>query len=265
MVIVLYLLLGAVSGVLAGLFGVGGGVILVPALVYALQLQGFAAESVTHIAVATSLAIICITSISSARTHHKNGLVLWPVFKALTPGIILGVIAGTYFIQFISGAWLQFSIGVFLLLVALRMFMGVKLANYHLPPKPVLLFSGSVIGFVSSLFGIGGGSLTVPLLSKFGITMQRAVATSAACGVSIAFAATFVNAWYKNEALSGTIWGLGNIYLPAFFGVALMSAPFAKVGANWAKKLDALLLKRLFAVFVVLVGVSLMKNSWELL
>lgn len=265
MVIVLYLLLGAASGVLAGLFGVGGGVILVPALVYALQLQGFAAQSVTHIAVATSLAIICVTSISSARAHHKNGLVLWQVFKALSPGIVFGVVVGTYCIRFISGPWLQFSIGVFLLLVALRMFFGVKPANYQLPKQMVLVFSGSVIGFASSLFGIGGGSLTVPLLSKFGITMQKAVATSAACGVTIAFAATFTNAWYKNAALANTDLALGNIYLPALFGVALMSAPFAKVGANLAKNLDALLLKRLFSVFVVLVGISLMKNSWELL
>lgn len=265
MVIVLYLLLGATSGVLAGLFGVGGGVILVPALVYALQLQGFAIDSVTHIAVATSLAIICITSVSSARAHHNNGLVLWPVFKALSPGIILGVALGTYCIQFISGAWLQFSIGVFLLFVAVRMFVGVKPANYQLPKSPVLVFSGWVIGFVSSLFGIGGGSLTVPLLSKFGIVMQKAVATSAACGVTIAFAATFANALYQNDALSGNIWGLGNIYLPAFLGVALMSAPFAKLGANIAKNLDAQLLKRLFSFFVVLVGLSLMSNSWELL
>lgn len=265
MVIVLYLMLGAISGVLAGLFGVGGGVILVPALVYALELQGFAPEAVTHIAVATSLAIICVTSISSARTHHRNGLVLWPIFKALSPGIIVGVMLGTYAIRFISGPWLQLSIAVFLLLVAFRMFAGVKPANYQLPKQQVLVFSGSVIGFASSLFGIGGGSLTVPLLSKFGIAMQKAVATSAACGVTIAFAATFTNVWYKNEALAGNAWALGNIYLPAFLGVALMSAPFAKLGANWAKNLDALLLKRMFAIFVVLVAASLMHNSWELL
>ena len=251
----LYFVLGAFAGVIAGLFGVGGGVVIVPALVYAFAKQGVDAAILTHMAVGTSLAVICVTSVSSVRTHHKNGFVLWPVVKVMAPGSILGVMLGVYTVVQIPGVVLQLVIGSFLLLVSVQMgFQLMPAGERPLPSSAGLFSAGGFIGWVSAMFGIGGGSLTVPLLSFFGTRMQMAVATSAACGMPIAFAGAISNmvAGWGNGLTPA--WSLGFVYLPAFFGIALMSAPFANVGAQLAKKLPAQVLKRLFAVFLVIIG-----------
>ncbi len=257
-----YLFFGAFAGLIAGLFGVGGGVVIVPALIYAFTAQGVSVEVLTHMAVGTSLAIICVTSISSVLAHHKNGFIMWQVVKQMVPGLIIGGALGVQLASMIVGAHLQFIIGCFLVLVAIQMgFALVPEGNKTLPGRVGLFPVASIIGTLSAVFGIGGGSLTVPYLSIMGSKMQKAVATSAACGVPIAFASALANMYLGLQVTQGVEYTVGYIYLPAFFGVAIMSAPFAKVGANLAKRLPAKKLKRLFAVFLAIIGSYMILKS----
>lgn len=264
--LLLYALLGVFAGLIAGLFGVGGGVVLVPALIFSFAKLGLASEYLTHMAVGTSLAIICVTSISSVKAHHDNGFVQWNIFKPLAPGLIVGAILGVYLIRFVQGDLLQLIIGIFLCLVSVQMgFSLMPEGRRALPNGAALSGFGSVIGVVSAIFGIGGGSLTVPLLSHYGVKMQHAVATSAACGVPIAIFATLANAVSAIGQTEEIPYAIGFIYLPAFVGVAVMSAPSAKVGAMLAKNLDARKLKRLFAVFLVIIGSLMISKGTGLL
>ena len=193
-ILALYLAIGAVAGLVAGLFGVGGGVIIVPALIYAFAMQGLPEAILTHMAVGTSLAIICVTSISSVRTHHKNGFVLWPVVKVFAPGLVVGVIIGVYTVVNIPGHLLQLIMGCFLSVVAVQMgFNLMPKGQRSLPSTPAVLSFAAFSGWVSALFGIGGGSLNVPFLSYFSTPMQKSVATAAACGMPIAFAGAVMN------------------------------------------------------------------------
>ena len=162
----LYLLLGGFAGVLAGLFGVGGGLIIVPVLVFSFTAQGFDPQILTHLAVGTSLATIVFTSMNSILTHHRKGAVQWPVVLWMTLGILLGAALGSLTAASIQGPLLQKIIGLFA--IAMSVQMGFSLqpkASAGVPGRPVLAVAGAVIGWASAIFGIGGGSLTVPFLS----------------------------------------------------------------------------------------------------
>lgn len=260
--ILLYLVLGAFSGLVAGLFGVGGGAVIVPVLIYAFALQGVSPEVLTHMAVGTSLGVICLTSISSIKTHHQNGFVIWPYVKVMAPALFVGVMVGVLTAVQIPGPTLQWIIGSFLCAVSIQMAFNLMPKGERPAPGAVsLTAAGGFIGWVSALFGIGGGTLTVPYLSLYGTKMQNAVATSAACGFPIALGGALVNiyAGFGTEHLPEG--SLGYIYLPAFAGIALMSLPAAKVGANWAKRLPAPVLKRFFAGFLMLVGSSIILKA----
>ncbi|MBL4607176.1 MAG: sulfite exporter TauE/SafE family protein [Pseudomonadales bacterium] len=253
-----YILLGSVAGTLAGLLGVGGGLVIVPVLVYLFQQQGFAPEVLTHMAVGTSLATIVMTSISSIRTHHAHGAVQWSVFKQLVVGIVIGSLLGAVLADFIQGPWLQLLIGIFALVVAAQMGFGLKSqALRPLPGVKGMFISGGVIGSISALFGIGGGSVTVPLLTRFSVPAQQAVATSAACGLPIAVAGSvgfMATGWGQTQlpALS-----IGYIYLPAFLGIVLSSTLFAIFGARLAHQVSANTLKKIFALLLFVIGLRL--------
>lgn len=260
--VLLYLALGALSGLMAGLFGVGGGAVIVPVLIIAFARQGLDPAVLTHIAVGTSLAVICLTSISSVRAHHRNGFVDWPVVRVMAPALVIGVVAGVLTVVRIPGPVLQWIIGSYLCLIAIQMGFDLMPAGHRLQlTRRVQWLAGAVIGWVSALFGIGGGSLTVPFLSFYGVRMQHAVATSAACGFPIAVGGALSNmlaGWGQADLPAGS---LGYVYLPAFAGIALMSLPFAKLGANLAKNLPATVLKRIFAGFLVIIGGSLIGRA----
>ncbi|GFM52464.1 sulfite exporter TauE/SafE family protein [Pseudomonas capsici] len=254
---VLYLALGACAGVLAGLFGVGGGIIIVPVLVLSFGLQGFDASVLTHLAVGTSLATIVFTSINSVRAHHSLGAVRWPIFAWLTVGILFGAGLGSLTASYIAGPYLQKIIGVFALLVALQMALDLRpRASRGVPGKPGLTAAGVVIGWASAIFGIGGGSLTVPFLTWRSLSMQQAVATSAACGfpIAVASAISFMILGWHDPLLPPH--SLGFVYLPALLGIAVTSMFFARFGARLAHKLSPRLLKRLFATLLLCVGIS---------
>jgi len=252
----LYLALGACAGVLAGLFGVGGGIIIVPVLVLSFTLQGFDTSVLTHLAVGTSLATIVFTSIQSVWAHHRLGAVQWRIFAWMTLGILIGAGFGALTASYISGPYLQKIIGVFAILVAIQMFLDFKPKGSAAPGKPGLTIAGVVIGWASAIFGIGGGSLTVPFLTWRSLTMQQAVATSSACGfpIAVASAISFMILGWHDPLLPPH--SLGFVYLPALLGIALTSMFFARFGARLAHKLSARLLKRLFALLLVVVGTS---------
>ncbi|MFJ7882597.1 sulfite exporter TauE/SafE family protein [Pseudomonas sp. NPDC096917] len=253
----LYLVLGGFAGVLAGLFGVGGGIIIVPVLVFSFTLQGFNTEVLTHLAVGTSLATIIFTSINSIREHHRKGAVLWPLFTWMTLGILIGAGIGALTADAIAGPHLQKIIGVFALIIAVQMALELKpKASRTVPGKLGLTVAGSVIGWASAIFGIGGGSLTVPFLTWRSVPMQKAVATSSACGLPIALAGALsfmIIGWHNPDLPAHS---LGFVYLPALLGIALTSMFFARFGARLAHKLSPRLLKRLFAALLFCVGLS---------
>ncbi|WBE25851.1 sulfite exporter TauE/SafE family protein [Denitrificimonas caeni] len=257
----LYLVLGAIAGILAGLFGVGGGIIIVPVLVFSFTAQGFAPEVLTHLAVGTSLATIVFTSINSIREHNRRGAVQWNLFVWLAPGILAGAAVGGVTAALIQGPILQKIIGVFAICVALQLALNLTPKNPRpLPKRPELVAAGGIIGWASAIFGIGGGSVTVPFLVWRSVSIQQAVATSAACGFPIAFAGAVVfmsTGWHESQLPE---WSLGFVYLPAVLGIALTSMFFARFGARLAHRLPPLLLKRLFALLLTAVGISFLLN-----
>ena len=251
----LYLCLGLVAGLISGLFGLSGGVVIVPILIFTFAAQGFSPDVLTHLAIGTSLATIVITSISSIFAHHKRGAVLWPVVIWLTPGIMIGAALGATFAVNIGGPILQLCFGAFLCVVALTMMLSLQPEGAHPIPGVVgKSVMGTVIGFVSSIFGIGGGSLSVPGLSWFKVPMKNAVATSAASGLPIAISGTstyLVQGWQVVDLPAGA---LGFVYLPAFIGIVCASAFSAKWGAKLAHQLPADVLRIGFAILLLVIG-----------
>ncbi|WP_419812255.1 sulfite exporter TauE/SafE family protein [Bacterioplanoides sp.] len=255
MIFLLFLAVGAVAGLLAGLFGIGGGMVIVPVLVLTFAAQGISEAVLTHMAVATSLATIVFTSISSVREHHRNGAVDWPLVGQMTLGIVAGTGLGVLLISSVPGPVLQKIIGVFALLLAAKMFLGLNPdSDGSRPGKLGLTSAGGVIGFGSSWFGIGGGTFTVPYLTWMKVPMRQAVATSAACGLPIALTGAISNVVVGWNHADLPDWSTGFLYWPAIGGIVLTSVPFAKVGAKLAHTLDQTLLKKAFAALLVVVG-----------
>lgn len=250
---------GAVAGLLAGLLGIGGGMVIVPALVFVLPALGVAPEVLTQVAVGTSLACISVISVSSARAHHVRGGVVWRVFAAMAPGLVVGALAGAALAHVLPSLTLQRVVGVAALLVAARLLADFKPAPHReLPGAPGLAGAGGAIGTLSSLIGIGGGSLTVPYLIWCNVPVTRAVGTSAACGMPIAWAgaAGFVATGWS---LAGTgPLSIGYVSLPAAAGVVAGSLAFTPIGAGLAHRLPAATLKRVFALLLAVVGLRML-------
>ena len=251
----LYLILGAAAGALAGLFGIGGGLMIVPVLIFSFTAQGMEAETLAHLAVGTSLAAIVFTSLSSIRTHHSKGAVRWDLFRPMTVGIVVGAALGVYTAAGLSGSTLQVIIGCFTLAVSLKMALELTpKAGRNTPNRPGLVGVGGGIGWASALFGIGGGTLVVPFLTYCNVSMRHAVGTSAACGLPIAVAGATANVIIGSGKEGLPEYALGFVYLPAVLGIVLTSIPFARFGALLAHRLPPKLLRRTFALMLALIG-----------
>ncbi len=257
MELIIFLAIGALAGFAAGLFGVGGGTIIVPLLFIIFTQMDYSPDVIMHLALGTSLATIVVTSISSLMAHHKNGAVIWPVFKNLAPPMAIGCFLGAGVAGWLSGVHLQLIVGVFLIWVAYTMFVGAKKvldSTKILPSSAKQFMAGSVIGGASAIFGIGGGSLTVPYLTRYGVVMQKAVGTSAACGLPIAIAGALgfmIFGMNQQVNIPNTI---GFVHIYAFLGISVMSFFTAKLGAKVAHALSPQILKKCFAVLLVIVG-----------
>ncbi len=259
MEILAYLLTGSIAGLMAGLLGVGGGLVIVPALAWLFVMQGSMGEHVMHMAVGTSLAAIAPTSIASLLAHHRRGGVLWAVVRGLLPGIVLGALAGAWLARLVSSDGLALCFGLFEWAVALQLWSDLKPTGHRvLPGRFGLGVAGVLIGQVSALLGIGGATLTTPFLLWHGVNIRHAVGSSAACGLPIAVAGA---AGYSLTGLSAGM-GLpgttGFIYWPALIMLVLASVPAAPLGARLAHRLPHRLLQRLFALFLLLVGLKML-------
>lgn len=257
MELIIYLMIGAIAGFTAGLFGVGGGLIIVPILYVVFTHLNYDPNVVMHMAVGTSLATIIVTSISSVTAHHKKGAVLWNVVRNLAPGLVVGAFLGAGIADLLSGQGLQLLIGFFAIWVAFKMFRGANAVvdpSKQLPSTGVQVLAGGGIGVASAIFGIGGGSLTVPFLNKCGVVMQKSVATSAACGLPIALAGALGFVWFGYEAKVDVPNTIGYIHVYAFIGISVMSFITAKIGAKVAHLLSPAMLKKCFAGLLSTVG-----------
>ena len=250
-----YLALGAIAGTMAGLFGVGGGLIIVPALVFAFGPQGIDPSIAMHLAIGTSLATIVVTGSSSTWAHYQRGSIKRDWFLLLLPGLVLGAIAGVFVAGALSGGLLGTLFGLFVVLMGGKMALGLgPKFGRAAPGKLGMGVAGGVIGGISALFGIGGGTLSVPWLSRCGATMPQAVGTSAACGLPIALfgAITFIIVGWNHPLLPPGATGF--VMWPAFLGIVLASVPFARLGARLAHLLPPRVLRLGFAALLLIVG-----------
>lgn len=257
--LLIYLLAGAGAGLIGGLFGLGGGVIMVPVLLFVFTAQGLPEAVMMHMAVGSSLAVIIVTSLSSVRAHHRLGGVRWPVFGRMAGGIAAGAFAGSWIADSLSSAALQNVFATFIMVVAVKMALGRNPSSSRgLPGLPLLSLAGAVIGGLSALVGIGGGTLSVPFLSWRGLSMRHAVGTSAACGlpIAVAGAAGFMVAGWDNPAVPPM--STGYVHWPAVASLALASVVIAPYGARLAHRLPGAMLQRLFAALLVLVALRLL-------
>lgn len=255
----LYSAAGAVAGILAGLLGVGGGIVIVPVLLALFTWQGLPQHYIMQMALGTSLASIMFTSVSSMRAHHRHQAVRWNIVKTISPGIILGTLAGSWVASLLSTGFLKGFFVCFLYYVSVQMFLNFKPQPSREVPSPSGLFGvGGGIGVVSALVGIGGGSLSVPFMAWCNVPLHQAVGTSAAIGFPIAAAGALgyvLNGLDKTGLPPHT---LGFIYIPALVCLVVFSILTAPTGAKIAHKLPVAMLKRVFSVFLFLMATKML-------
>ena len=251
--LLLFLLLGAIAGFLAGLLGIGGGLVIVPVLAWLLMAS--VPEHAMHLAIATSLGSIVLTSVSSLMAHHRHGAVSWPAVSQLAPGLVFGALTGALFATGLSFRSLTLSFAGFCLLAGLQLLRNIQpAAGSGLPGRAGTAGAGVGIGFISAMVGIGGGTLTVPWLLWRGTDIHRSVATAAACGLPIAVAAVigFVyGGWSHGGLPAGTA---GFVHLPALAGISVASVLMAPWGARVAHRAPRQTLQRIFGGFLLLLS-----------
>ena len=242
----------------------GGGLIIVPVLMAIFKAYGYPHDVITHLAVGTSLATIAVTSISSMQAHHKRGGVRWDVWKNMSLGLVIGSVFGAFIAEKIKSDHLS------LLIASMALFMGVKMlmakksdpkTTGDLPNAGVQFGAGGFIGMASAIFGIGGGSFTVPFLSRFGLSIKQAVGTSSACGLPIAIAGALGFMFFGKDVQGLPPDAIGFVHVTAFVCISVMSFIFAKVGAKLAHQLPASTLKRMFGGLLTIVGTKMMLGA----
>lgn len=253
--LITYALLGGVAGVLAGLFGIGGGLVIVPMLVLAFEWQGMDPNLIMKVALGTSLGTIIFTSISSTLAHNKRGAVLWKVVFGIAPGILLGTFLGAYSAHWLPTNFLRIFFIVFLYYVAWQMLTGKKPpASRTLPGTAGMFGAGNVIGLISSWVGIGGGTLSVPFLLWCNTAIHAAIGTASAIGFFIAVSGTlgYVLGGWGVQGIPGP--ALGYVSIPVLLGIVCVSVFTAPLGAKLAHSLDTAKLKRIFACLLIVVA-----------
>jgi uncharacterized membrane protein YfcA len=251
-----YALTGLFAGFLAGYLGIGGGLVLVPVLSWLFSRDPATASMAVQMAVATSLATMLFTSMSSLLAHHRRGAIIWPLVRQMTPGLLAGALLGSFIADLIGNNALGNVFAVFALIVSLQMLRGSgQSGSRNLPGHLPVIGTSLGIGTISSLLGIGGGSMTVPWLLWHGQRVQSAVATAAACGYPIAVAGTLGFVLLGSGQSSAH--SLGYVNLQALAGVALFSVLGAPLGVAAVHRSSPLLAKRVFAVFLMVVAVKM--------
>ena len=249
--ILAFLTLGAVVGFIAGMLGLGGGMLFIPFISMLLMARGFPHELVVHMAIATSLATIMFTSISAVRAHHLRGAVAWDIVKKFTPGILLGAWIGPWIGTKMNTVVLASFFTLFVTFSAIQMLMDIKPSpKRELPKEAGLVAVGGFIGILAGLVGAGGAFISVPFMTWCNVNMQRAVATSSALGFPIALAGTLSNIYYGLGTPNLPAGSLGFIYLPALLVISIGSVLTAHLGAHTAHKMPVKRLKKVFALML---------------
>lgn len=256
-----YLGLGTVVGFFAGLFGIGGGGIMVPVLTTLFVMQGVPIEHIVHAALATSMAAIITTSIASFRAHHKRGAVHWSVVKGITPGILLGTFATTFIAAYLPSLPLAIFFALFMSYVAVQMLLNIKpKPSRQIPGTFGLSAVGTGIGSISALVAIGGGTMTVPFLTWCNVKIQNAIGTSAAVGLPIAIAGTLGYFISGLNAEGMPDYSVGFVYVPAVMLISLVSYFTAPLGVKLAHSLPVATLKKLFAGLLVILALKMLQT-----
>lgn len=254
-----YLLLGAIAGFLAGLFGVGGGLVLVPVLVLMFDAQHIHPEHIMHLALGTSMATILFTSLSSMRKHHQLGAVNWQVVRRITPGILLGTTVGALTASSVPAKGLGIFFALFVYFAASQMLIDKRPhAARQLPGVAGMTGFGTLTGWISSLVSIGGGTLVVPFLLWCNLPIRNAIGTASAIGFPIAVGGTlgYITVGAQVEALPDM--HVGYIYLPALFWIALATVLTAPFGARAAHSLNVGLMRKLFAGLLIVLATKML-------
>ncbi len=252
----IYLVIGAFAGVMSGLFGIGGGIIVIPALSAIFMHENIFPQSmVMQMAVGTSLATMIVTSASALYNHHKQGVVRWIVFQMMLPFLAIGAFFGSIVAHFVSSYFLQILFGLFLLVVGTRLVINTEAKESNrMVAKKWMRISSVFIGGISSLLGVGGGTVIVPFLLRCGLDMREAIGTSLVCGLIIGIVATFC------FMVAGVFNGIhvpastGYIYWPGFLGIGIASTLFTPLGTKLSHKLPIKWLKRIFGVLLLLMA-----------
>ncbi len=254
-----YLLLGAAVGFFGGMFGIGGGTVLVPVLLFLFDAQYFPSEYAMHLALGTSMANILFTALASMRKHHQLGAVNWQVVRRITPGILIGTAIGAGFASVVSPRALALIFAGFVLLAALQILFDMRPSpGRHLPGVAGMTLVGVFTGWLSTLVSIGGGTIVVPFLLWCNVALRHAIGTSAAIGFSVAAggAAGYVVTGLSLGSLPSP--HLGFVYLPALLGTALAGVLTAPLGARAAHRVPLGLLRKLYAGVLIALAVKLL-------
>ncbi|TSE27223.1 Sulfite exporter TauE/SafE [Tepidimonas sediminis] len=260
--------LGIATGFLAGLLGIGGGMLMVPFLTFILAQRGVAGDLAVKMAIATSMATIVFTSLSSVRAHHRRGAVRWDLVRRLAPGIVLGaLLAGAGAFRVLSGRWLALLFAGFVAFSATQMLRSAARpqggTGRGLPGPAGQLAAGGAIGFLSGLVGAGGGFISVPFMTWCGVVMHQAVATSAALGFPIALANGLGYLWSGAGVPGRPAGALGYVFLPALAVIASASVLMAPVGVRVAHALPVATLKRVFALLLYGLAAAMTWKAWR--
>ena len=254
-----YLAVGAMAGFLAGLLGVGGGLIIVPSLIFLFSSQHFPQTNLLHLALGTSLASIMFTSVSSLRTHHAHGAVNWQIVRRITPGIVIGTLLGSGLAALLSSSILALLFAAFVLFAATQILLDIKpKPSRQLPGRAVTFLVGIIIGIIFSLVGGGGALLSVPFMLYCNIKTHDAIGTSSAIGFPIAVSGTagYIFAGLAQASLPPL--SLGFVYLPAMLWLAVASVSTAPLGARLAHRLPVERLNKIFAVFLYIIATKML-------
>ena len=259
--LLLLMVIGALSGVIAGLLGVGGGIVLVPAFFYTFSHLGYEGEHLMQVCVATSLGTIIITSMRSVSAHHKKAAVDWAILKSWSPWIALGAIIGVLIASGLKSSTLQMIFGVVGLIVSLYMGFGRPewRIGTQLPGLPVRGALGMMTGFLSTLMGIGGGSFGVPIMTLYGQPIHRAVATASGFGMLIAVPSVIGFLLLRTEGAPP--WSIGAVNIPALVIVLAVSLNTTTLGVRLAHSMNPKPLKRVFALFLSVVALNMLYKA----
>lgn len=260
----LLMVIGGFAGVLAGLLGVGGGIVLVPAFYYAFQTLGYDGPQLMQMCLATSLATIIVTSVRSVLSHNKKGAVDWDILRGWAPGIVVGALIGVWVASGLRSATLTGIFGI--LGITVGLYMGLGRAHWRLAPEMpqgvTRMILSPILGFLSVLMGIGGGSFGVPLMSLHNVPIHRAVATAAGFGVLIAVPSAVGFLLLTIEPGSRPPFTIGAVNLPGFLVVIAMTLLTAPLGVKLAHAMDPAPLKKLFGAFLILVALNMLRKAY---